>query len=94
MIDIEIKSAQYITRQGQKGPYYQQPGYAFLIDRDGVTEPYPTKIMIFCGKDERDNPISYKPGIYTLSPSSLRVGKYDKLEVGFINLVSKTPAKL
>jgi hypothetical protein len=87
MFKIEIKSTELIERTSRKGaPYYKQTGYAFTMDRDGVPNAYPERIMIMVSKNASGLPQPYQPGMYQLHPSSLRVGQYNDLEIGFINL--------
>jgi len=83
MIKIEIQSVDVIEKEGQRGPYFKQAGYAFLLGRDGKPEPYPRQFLFILAKDERGNPIAYQPGFYQLSPQSIRIGRYSDLEIGF-----------
>lgn len=86
MIRISVESEDVITRQGKKGAYYKQVGWAYLTDRDGVNDPHPSKIQFMVSKDQSGNPLPTKKGHYTLHPSSFRVGQYGDLEIGFLNL--------
>lgn len=87
MIKIEVVKETTIERISKKGtPYYKQPVYAHLVDRDGQLKKYPEEMLIMLQKDDRGNPISYPAGLYKLMPQSLRVGQYSDLEVGFITL--------
>jgi len=87
MIKIEVAQEKVITKTNKAGhPYYKQPVYAHLVDRDGQPKKYPEEMLLFLTKDERGNPISYPPGFYKLLPSSLRIGRFGDLEIGFINL--------
>ncbi len=86
MIRIVIENEKIITRQGKRGAYYKQVAWAYLIDRDGVADPHPSKIQFMCGKDDNGQPQPVGVGTYTLHPSSLRVGQYGDLEIGFVNL--------
>lgn len=88
MLKIEIVDQEVITRRKQDNSrdYYQQLGYVYLVDRDGREERYPEKIYLLLSRDEIGNPVPYKKGLYTFSASSFRV-RYNRLEVGFLNLV-------
>lgn len=53
-------------------PDQEQVGWAFLSNREGVQDRYPTRIVFVV-----DQP--YPVGDYTLSPSAFYVGDYGKL---------------
>lgn len=55
-------------------PDQEQTGWAYIQDRAGVSEPYPTKITFVV-----DHP--YPVGDYTLHPSSFFVGDWSKLQM-------------
>ena len=80
MITIEILSAEVKTRKGisQKNnkPYSicQQDAYVKLIN-----DPYPVRITLNIKQDEFGTPHPFQPGIYTLSPESFYVDKYQNL---------------
>ena len=89
---IEILSTDLITRTSRKNqPYFQQVGWIYLIDRDGVCDPHPTKIKFMVSKDAAGQAKPYALGNYTIHPSSFRVGQYDDLEIGFLNLIHVVP---
>ncbi len=46
-----------------------QAGYAHVIDRDGVSAPYPEKFEFILDKGQQP----YAPGDYTVSPSAFYV---------------------
>ncbi|MCU7812602.1 MAG: G5P family DNA-binding protein [Candidatus Thiodiazotropha sp. (ex Notomyrtea botanica)] len=87
MIKLEFPSADIITKQGKKGPYYKQVGYAHTLDRDGRPNAYPEQFMVILSKDDSGTPIPYQPGFYKLAPQSIRVGQYKDLEIGFPTLI-------
>ncbi len=86
MIAINIESEDIQTRQGRKGAYYKQTAWAYLTDREGVTDPHPAKIQFMVSKDPNGNPVAQKKGRYTIHSSSFRVSQYGDLEIGFLNL--------
>lgn len=89
MIRIEIKTEHVNERSGISPrtlrPYTmrEQIGWAYLIAEDGSNDPYPTKVKI--PLDEAQ--FAFKPGFYTISPTSFYVGKYDVLELGRLKLI-------
>ena len=87
MIRIEINEQVAIERQKKDGSgnYYLQTAYAHTVDRDGKAKRYPEEIEIFVQRDDRGTPMPYAPGMYKVSPNSLRVS-YRKLEMGFLNI--------
>ncbi len=90
-IPISVENEAVITRQGKKGAYYKQTAWAYLVDRDGVADPHPSKIQFMLPKDSAGNPVPVKKGRYTLHPASFRVGQYGDLEIGFVNLQPVRP---
>lgn len=86
MLDIEITPAQStaVTRSGttQDGRAYsirQQNAYAFLGG------DYPELFTFRLNEDQAPYPAGY----YTLDPSSLTVGNYNRLSIGFVKLIPK-----
>lgn len=85
---IKIESDAIEKRMSKKQvPYFKQTAWVPLVDRDGVVDPYPTKITFMVSKDQHGNPMPYPVGEYELHPSSFRVGNFGDLEIGFVNLV-------
>ncbi|OOZ21375.1 hypothetical protein BOW31_12740 [Solemya velum gill symbiont] len=86
MIKIEIPSDEIIEKTSAKGnKYFQQLAYAYTVDENGKPYPFPERTYIYCPTDDSGTPRIYKKGPYKLMPQSLRVGGFDRLEVG--NLV-------
>ncbi|MEO8059067.1 MAG: single-stranded DNA-binding protein [Burkholderiales bacterium] len=58
-------------------PYHMrfQNAYAFTVDREGNTPPYPEKFEISLDKDAAP----YAPGDYTLHPSALYLDRDGRL---------------
>jgi len=87
MIKIEITSNATQQLTSKKGTfYYKQSAYAYTHGRDGLPKKYPEEISIILMKDEAGNPEAYQPGLYTLSPQSIKVGNFRSLEIGFPTL--------
>ena len=90
MIRIEIKTEHINERNGtsdRTGKAYkmrEQIGWAFLVAEDGSLDPYPSKVKIPLDEGQ----FAFKPGFYTISPTSLYVGKYDDLQLGRLKLTS------
>lgn len=85
MIKIEVKSIEVTTKSGVSArnnkPYSireQVAVYAFLHDRDGKPNPYPTRISITL----RDEQEPYPVGFYTLAPESLYADRFSQLSLG------------
>lgn len=85
MINIEVKSTEVSTKSGNSArtgkPYSirEQVGvYAFLHDRDGKPNPYPTRITVIL----RDEQEPYPVGLYTLAPESLYADRFAQLSLG------------
>ncbi|MDL1889327.1 helix-destabilizing protein [Nitrospirales bacterium NOB] len=85
MINIEVKSTEVSTKSGfsarNNKPYSireQVAVYAFLHDREGKPNPYPTRISITL-RDEQD---PYPVGLYTLAPESLYADRFSQLSLG------------
>ena len=88
MIKIEIKDAvaQNFTSKKTGKPYFKQVAWAHVVDRNNKPEPYPTRIMLFLNTNEQGQPIPHDVGEYKLMPSSLSVGQFGDLQIGFVNL--------
>lgn len=87
MIKVEVKSTEVVTKSGVSArtnkPYSirEQVGvYAFLSDRDGKPNPYPTRITISL----RDEQQPYDPGLYTVAPESFYVDRFNALSLGLV----------
>lgn len=92
MIKIQVSSIETVQRTSKAGkPYYKQEAWAYLVNRDGVQEPHPSKIQLMVEKNQHGVPQPYQPGDYMLNPSSLRVGRFGDLEIGFVNLSPMRP---
>lgn len=87
MIKVEVKSTEVVTKSGVSArtnkPYSirEQVGvYAFLNDRDGKPNPYPTRITISL----RDEQQPYETGLYTVAPESFYVDRFNALSLGLV----------
>jgi hypothetical protein len=74
MIRIEIESDKVHEKAGTSKagrPYSirEQDAYAWLIDRNGNSERFPTKITLQLENDQR----AYAPGNYSILPQSIYV---------------------
>ncbi|MCZ2152945.1 MAG: G5P family DNA-binding protein [Bryobacterales bacterium] len=84
MINIEVKSTEVIVKSGNSArtgkPYSireQVAVYAFLHDRDGKPNPYPTRVSVTL----RDEQEPYPVGLYTLAPESLYADRFAQLSL-------------
>jgi len=61
---------------------YEQNAFAWLVDRAGKAEEFPTKITLtlWVNKDGTLERPAYPPGDYTLAASSFHVGDYGRLD--------------
>lgn len=95
MFTVEIKSEKTNVKEGvgkKSGNAYrivEQSGYVTLFDDAGVPKPYPTEITISL----KDNEPPYKPGVYVISPQSVRAGNFGQLEFGRLVLEESKKAK-
>lgn len=87
MIKIEVKSANVTPRNvlaktgrnaGQTIQLLEQEAYAHTVDAQGNARPYPERILLNIEQGEQP----YPPGYYTLSPASLYINRFQKLEMG------------
>jgi len=85
MIKVEVKSIEVVTKSGTSArtgkPYSirEQVGvYAFLIDREGKPNPYPTRINLSL----RDEQEPYPVGQYVLGAESFYVDRFNALSLG------------
>lgn len=90
-IRIIVKSEVVTARRGtgKNGKPFEFREQAAALD-DGGDFPAPFRVRL-----ERDQP-AYKPGIYTFSAQSYRVGQYGDVELRYASLVpldTKAPAK-
>ena len=81
-IKVEVKNptAREIAGTSGKGKAYSfsaQEIWVWTMDKDGVMAPFPTKTECILEKGQSPHPI----GVYSLSPSSLYVGRSGRLEV-------------
>lgn len=85
-IKIEVSSDTVITRSGISArtgkPYSmrEQEGYAHTVGRDGQPSKYPQLIKITLG----DNQSPYPAGLYTVSPESFYVDRFNALSLGLV----------
>jgi len=83
-IRITVKSADVRQRTKKAtGEIFanEQTAYAWLLDRNGKPEEYPTKITLtHWMRDGRPEREPYPPGEYTLHASSFTVGDYGAIE--------------
>lgn len=80
MVRVEIDGKPVAKKSKGGATYLIQRGWVTLVDESGQPEKYPTKVEFFV-----DEP-GYTPGAYSLNPCSLRVGEWDRLEVGRVVL--------
>ena len=88
MLKIEVKSEQVKERSGktngrdwlirEQTAYWHQEG-----------EPVPVKILVNLERDQ----VPYKPGFYTVLPSSFYVGKYGQMTLGRLQLSAPVAVK-
>jgi len=87
MLKVEIKSTEVLTRSGTSNGrdwnIREQIGWFHAIDK-----PYPVEMVLSLEKDQPP----YAPGVYTVAPTSFYVGKYNKLQVGRLQLLPAQPA--
>lgn len=95
MIKVEVKSTEVVTKSGVSArtnkPYSireQVAVYAFLFDRDGRANPYPTRVTISL----RDEQEPYPVGLYTLAPESFYVDRFNALSLGLVLRPMAQPA--
>lgn len=75
-MQVTIESAELTTRTSQQGkPYYTQTAYIHLVNKDGSPKRYPYEVDIFPDRDNKGNPVPYKPGEYQLHDNSFDVEK-------------------
>ncbi len=87
MIKINVESTETRQRMSKANkPYYKQTGWAYLVDRDGVEEPHPTKVEFMVEVSQTGQPLPLPKGRYTINPSSFRVDRFSGLEIGYLNL--------
>lgn len=67
------------NKSGTPRPYHLrfQSGYAFTVDKDGNTPPYPEKFEISLDQEQP----AYAPGEYTLHPSAVYVDRDGRLAI-------------
>ena len=91
VIKIEVKSSDIATRNvvaktgsraGQAFQIRNQIAYAYVIGLNGDVAPYPEKIELRL--DDQQPP--YPPGMYTIDPGCLYVGKFSALTLGPVRL--------
>lgn len=70
IVDPAVTSRNITTKANQPMTLYSQSAY---LHRDGEKYPLPFQIQL-------DSAHGYQAGVYTLSPESLFVGQYNKLE--------------
>ena len=75
--DVDVRSGTS-SRTGKAFTMRQQTAY---LHHDG--QPYPVRFLLTLG----DTQAPYAPGFYTLNPSSIRVGRFNDLELDRFRLV-------
>lgn len=94
MLKVIVESAEVRTKAGTSArtgkPYNirEQEAHVFLIDSHGVEKRFPAPVRIAL----EDGAPAYPPGEYDLSPASLYVGKFERLECGRIVLIPRKAA--
>lgn len=82
MIRIEVKSAEFTKRSGNKNgrdwSMRTQEAWAHTVERNGTPAAYPEKISITLN----DGQEPYQVGNYQLEAQSLYVGDYGSLRLG------------
>lgn len=58
-------------RDGKPGILPFQTAWVQFVDREGKTEPFPSKVEFIADRDEQGRPQPYAPGDYTLHPSAV-----------------------
>jgi hypothetical protein len=95
MIKIEVQSADVLTKTGVSSktnkPYSirEQEAWAYLFNRNGQPDPYPSKIRLRLD----DGQLPYPKGFYMLHQSSFVVDEYGTMGLGRINIVPHQPAQ-
>lgn len=91
MLRVVVESAQVTEKSGvspkTQKPYRirEQGAYIFLLGADGKEKKFPAQLRI--NLDDDQSP--YPPGEYSLSLTSLYVGRFDALQVGRLDLVPR-----
>lgn len=91
MLKVVVESEEVREKSGTsprtQKPYRirEQGAYVYLIGKDGKENRFPTAIRV----NLEDDQAPFKVGEYTLSLSSLYVGRFDSLVVGRVDLIPK-----
>jgi hypothetical protein len=83
MLKFIIDKAPVAAKSAKGNDYKKQEAYVQLYAEDGTPEKFPRRTELLFRASES----GYAPGEYTLAPQSLRVGQYDRLELGRIALL-------
>lgn len=87
MLTIEVKDGNIQSRNitskktGEEVTFYDLEAWAHLSENG-----YPERVKLAMGAGG-----SITPGLYTIKPSSFYVGKYNKLEIGRVELEPLPP---
>jgi len=68
-------------KDGSAQVLHLQTAYFFLTDKEGVAEPYPSKVEMFAQRDKDGKPVAYPAGKYQLHPSSVYLDQSGRLAV-------------
>jgi len=82
----DVKEKRGVSPRTQKEYRIREQGaYIYLLGREGKENRFPSPVRL----NLEDDQAPYKVGEYTLSLSSLYVGRFDALQVGRVDLVPK-----
>lgn len=83
MLKFIIDKAPIVKTSSKGNPYKVQEAYVQLFDEQGNPEKFPRRTeLLFRASEE-----GYPAGEYVMAPQSLRVGQYDRLELGRVALL-------
>jgi hypothetical protein len=86
MLKIEIASPAITTKSGiaaKSGKPYtirEQEAFAYVVDRNGQPQKYPSKIRLNLGDDQQ----GYAVGFYIVDDRSFFVDRFDNLSLGLV----------
>lgn len=83
MLKFSIFNAPQLKTSSKGNPYKTQEAFVHLIGENGEPERFPRRTeLLFRASEE-----GYAPGEYAMAPQSVRVGQYDRLELGRVVLL-------
>lgn len=76
-IQIEVSNEEIIYSNRGGFEFFEQPAAAYLTDRTGHSNKYPSNITLSMKKDQAP----YKKGMYVLADQSVYANKYGQLSL-------------